>query len=102
MQNAKKRTAKTQKNNARSKYIRIILCFLILGGFLYTLVGQQIRLASIRRETTRCEKEISKMEKEYERLSKKAQYSSSDEFYEEKARNEGYVREDETVFVIGN
>ena len=102
MKKAKKSIAKTQKNKSGRTYIRIILCFLIIGGFLYTLLGQQIRLVNIRRETARYEKEISKMEKEYERLSKKAEYSSSDEFYEEKARGEGYVREDETIFVIGN
>ena len=42
------------------------------------------------------------MEKEYEVLKEKAKYNSTDEFYEDKARDEGYVREDETVFVVGN
>lgn len=102
MAKAIKRTAKTRKKRKNSDYIRIIICFLVIGGFLYTLASQQLRLMSIRRETAQCKKEIALQEKEYERLKKKADYSSSDEFYEEKARNEGYVREDETVFVIGN
>ena len=102
MENATKRSAKKRKRRTRSDYIRIIVCVLVIGGFLYTLASQQLRLISIRRETAQCEKEIALQEKEYERLKKKAEYSSSDEFYEEKARDEGYVRDDETVFVIGN
>lgn len=102
MENATKRTAKTRKKMSRSDYIRVIVCFLIIGGFLYTLASQQIRLINIRRETAQCEKEIAIQEKEYERLKKKAEYSSSDKFYEEKARDEGYVRKNETVFIIGN
>ena len=31
-----------------------------------------------------------------------SEYSSTDEYYEEKARDEGYVRDDETVFIVGN
>lgn len=102
MENATKRSAKKRKKRTRSDYIRLIVCFLVIGGFLYTLASQQLRLISIRRETAQCEKEIALQEKEYERLKKKAEYSSSDEFYEEKARDEGYVRDNETVFVIGN
>ena len=67
-----------------------------------TLISQQIRLVSIRRETAQCREEIADKEKEYERLSEKAKYNSSDDFYERKARDEGYAREDETVFVVGN
>jgi len=102
VENATKRSAKKRKKRTRSDYIRLIVCFLVIGGFLYTLASQQLRLISIRRETAQCEKEIALQEKEYERLKKKAEYSSSDEFYEEKARDEGYVRDNETVFVIGN
>ena len=102
MENTTKRSAKKRKKRTRSDYIRLIVCFLVIGGFLYTLASQQLRLISIRRETAQCEKEIALQEKEYERLKKKAEYSSSDEFYEEKARDEGYVRDSETVFVIGN
>lgn len=95
---------KTQKRRkfALGDYIRLIVCILIIGGFLYTLAAQQLRLISIRKETARCEEEIALQEKEYERLKEKAAYSSSDRFYEEKARDEGYVREDETLFVVGN
>lgn len=92
---------KTRKSK-QSYYVRIAVCVLIISGFLYTLVSQQLRLISIRRETARCEKEITAMEKEYDVLKEKAKYNSSDEFYEDKARDEGYVRDDETLFVVGN
>ena len=83
-------------------YLRLMVSILIIGGFLYTLTAQQFRLISIRKETARCEEEIALQEKEYEKLKEKAAYSSSDRFYEEKARDEGYVRAGETVFIIGN
>lgn len=91
-----------QRKLTRSDFIRLAAFILIIGGFLYTLTAQQLRLISIRRETAKCEEEIALQEKEYERLKEKANYSSSDRFYEEKARDEGYVREDETLFVVGN
>lgn len=91
-----------QRRITRGGYIRLAVCVLIIGGFLYTVVAQQLRLISIRQETAQCKEEIALQEKEYERLKEKARYSSSDRFYEEKARDEGYVREDETLFVVGN
>lgn len=102
MSKAAKQKVQKRRKFTRGDYIRLTVCILIIGGFLYTLTAQQLRLISIRRETARCEEQIALQEKEYERLKEKAEYSSSDRFYEEKARDEGYVREDETVFVVGN
>lgn len=90
------------KTKARKNFIHIIICFLIVGGFLYTLVNQQLRLISIRREMARCEQETAVKQEEYERLKKKEEYYSSDKYREEKVRDEGYVRDDEIVFVVGN
>ena len=73
-----------------------------MAGFLYTLISQQITLANIRRETAECTKQIAVKEEEFSRLKERAEYNSTDEYYEQKARDEGYVREDETVFIIGN
>ena len=70
--------------------------------FLYILIAQQVRLVSIRKETARCQEEIAIQEKEYQKLEEKAAYSSSERFYEEKARDEGYVKENETIFIVGN
>jgi len=99
---AVKLKVRKKRKYTRNNYISLILCILILGGFLYTLTAQQLRLMSIRREDARCKEEIALKEKELERLEEKAKFSSSDRFYEEKARDEGYVREDETLFVVGN
>ncbi len=98
---AKKKVHK-KREYTRGDYARVTISILIIGGFLYTLTAQQFRLVDIRKETARCREEIALQEKEYEKLKEKAAYSSSDRFYEEKARDEGYVREDETVFIIGN
>ncbi len=102
MRETSKSSVRKQKKKTHSYYLRLTVCFLIIAGFLYTLVSQQLRLISIRRETAQCEREISTMEKEYDVLKEKAEYNSTDKFYEDKARDEGYVREDETVFVVGN
>ena len=91
-----------KRKYTRSGYLRLLVSILIIGGFLYTLTAQQFRLVSIRKETARCNEEIALQKKEYEKLKEKAAYSSSDRFYEEKARDEGYVRENETVFIVGN
>ena len=98
---ATKKVHKKRKFN-RGDYVRFAVCILIIGGFLYTLTAQQFRLASIRKETARYQEETVLKQKEYDRLEEKAQYSSSDKFYEDKARDEGYVREDEIVFIVGN
>ncbi len=98
---AKKTVAKKFKRT-RANYIRLIVGVLVIGSFIGTLVSQQIRISSIRRETEQCKKQTAAKNEEYEKLSKKAEYSASDDFYEKKARDEGYVRSDETVFVIGN
>lgn len=97
-----KKSVHRKKKKTQSYYLKLAVCFLIIAGFLYTLVSQQLRLISIRQETAQCEREISSMEKEYDVLKEKAKYNSTDEFYEDKARDEGYVREDETLFVVGN
>ena len=102
MSSAAKKKVHKKRKFTRGDYLRLTVCILIIGGFLYTLAAQQLRLISIRRETSRCKDEIVLQEKEYERLKEKAAYSSSDRFYEEKARDEGYVLEDETVFIVGN
>lgn len=85
-----------------TRFISVIIAVLLICSFLYTLIGQQIRLIEIRREIAACEKEIDSKKEEQSLLKEKAEYSSSDKFYEDKARDEGYVREDETVFVIEN
>lgn len=85
-----------------TRLISVIVGVLLICSFLYTLIGQQIRLIEIRREIAACEKEIDSKKEEQSLLKEKAEYSSSDKFYEDKARDEGYVREDETVFVIEN
>ena len=102
MERVQVKSAKKRKKRTRSEYIFMVVGILIVGSFLCTLVSQQLRLSSIRRETEQCRQQIALTEKEYEKSSESAKNSTSDAFYEKKARDEGYVRADETVFVIGN
>ena len=96
------KSAKRKRKRSRGDYIRILIFAVLIGGFLYTLTMQQIKLVSIRRETADTKKEIAVQKDKSARLDEKKKHNSSDEYYEEKARDEGYVGKDETVFVVGN
>ena len=102
MQKAAKKTTVKEKKMHRNDLIRILVCCVLVCGFGYTMISQQIRISAIRSETEACEHEIAKQEQIYAELKEKAKDNSTDEFYEEKARDEGYVRSDETVFIVGN
>ena len=102
LENVSKKRNRKKRKRTRADYVRLIVFCVVVCGFLYTLVSQQLRLANIRRETKQCQEQIAQQNKEYEKSKKEAEYSSTDEFYEDKARAEGYVRPDETVFVIVN
>ncbi|MEE0866894.1 MAG: septum formation initiator family protein [Clostridia bacterium] len=102
MRKAVKHKQGKSKGLKNTRVISIVIGIVLVCSFLYTLIGQQIRLIEIRREIAACEKEIDSKKKEQSVLKEKAEYSSSDKFYEDKARDEGYVREDEMVFVIEN
>ncbi len=100
----KKRSARLKKNAASTKsyYIRLAVGLFVVGAFLFTMASSQLRIIDIRRETAQCREEIAQRREEYESLKEKAKYNSSEKFYEDKARDEGYIREDETLFVVGN
>lgn len=102
MHKAKRKSVPTKGKKTLGEYIRIALFVFVIGGFLYTIMSQQLYLNDIRKKNEQCKKEIAQKEKEYEVLKQKSEYNASDDFYEKKARDEGYVLEDETVFVVGN
>ena len=102
MLSVSKKTVNKKRKRTNADYIRLFVGVLVIGGFLFTLVSQQLRISSIRRETKQYEERTAVLEKEYDKLSKKEKYNSTDASVERKARDEGYVRSDETVFVVGN
>ena len=102
MEKATKKASVKKKKLKRNDYIRIAVCCAVVCGFVYTLISQQIRISAIRQETKECLSEIEKQEQKYSQLKEKAKDNSTDKFYEEKARDEGYIRADETQFVVGN
>ena len=102
MRKAEKKSVRKKRKFTQGDYIRIAVCSLIICGFVYTLISQQIRLSTIRKETAQYKEELALKEKDYQHYSEKAEHSTSDDFYEEKAREEGYVYENETVFVVVN
>lgn len=88
--------------STKSYYIRLAVGLFVVGAFLFTMASSQLRIIDIRRETAQCRRELAQRKEEYESLKEKAKYNSSEKFYEDKARDEGYIREDETLFVVGN
>ena len=86
----------------RNDFIFLLICIFVFGGFLYTVFGQEKSLSDIRKNIADNEKRISVLEEEYKDLEETEAKNSGDEFYEEKARDEGYIREDEVLFVVGN
>jgi hypothetical protein len=74
----------------------------VFGGFLYTFIVQEKTLSDIRKQQAYYDEEIVIKEGELVEAEEKAAHSSSDRFYEDKVRDEGYIRDDETQFVVGN
>lgn len=95
---------KTRKKRVwtRESIIYLVICILVFGGFLYTFIVQEKTLSDIRKQQAYYDEEIVIKEGELVEAEEKAAHSSSDRFYEDKARDEGYIREDETQFVVGN
>ena len=89
MEKATKKASSKKRRLQRSDYIRIIICSVVVCGFLYTMISQQVRISAIRKETEQCLSEIEQQEEKYSKLKEKAKENSTDEFYEEKARDEG-------------
>ena len=97
-----KHNTRKKRKLTRNNYITLAFCILVCGGFLCTLFSQGQTQARIRKELARVNEEIAVKKEQYELLEEKQERNSGDDFYEEKARDEGYVREDETLFVVGN
>jgi len=86
----------------KADFVSIIACVLVFGGFVYTIYGQEKDLSRIRENRSEVEQKTASLEEEYNMLKDKEAKNSGDEFYEAKAREEGYLREDEILFVVGN
>ena len=95
---------KTRKKRVwtRDSIIYLVICILVFGGFLYTFIVQEKTLLDIRKQQAYYNEEIVIKESELAEAEERAAHSSSDRFYEDKARDEGYIRDDETQFVVGN
>ena len=95
---------KTRKKRVwtRDSIIYLVICVLVFGGFLYTFIVQEKTLSDIRKQQAFYNEEIVIKEGELAEAEERAAHSSPDKFYEDKARDEGYIRDDETQFVVGN
>lgn len=102
MNKSLKRKTRKKRKLTRSRLIYLLVGVLVFGGFLVTVIGQEQDLSEIYKEQAYYEEANAAEKEKLEAAEKDEAYSSSDEFYENKARDEGYVREDETQFIVGN
>ena len=102
MHKVKKKAAPKKRRRTRGDYIRLAVFLFVVGGFLFTVMSQQLHLSDIRDRNNQYKKEIARKEKELALLEQKGKENSSADFYERKARDEGYVLENETVYIVGN
>ena len=95
---------KTRKKRVwtRDSIIYLVICVLVFGGFLYTFIVQEKTLSDIRKQQAFYNEEIVIKEGELAEAEERGAHSSSDKFDEDTARDEGYIRDDETQFVVGN
>lgn len=94
-----KKSAILRKPKQWGKLAAIVV---VAGYFLVTVISQQINLHQIRRETAEYDRAIAALESEYQQLEQKQKFYTTDEFYAEKARDAGYIREDEVLFVMNH
>ena len=102
MEKRLKRRTRNRYKLTRNGLIYLLVGLFVFGGFLVTVIGQQIDLSEIYKEQAFYEKENASKKEALEEAELDEAYSSSDEFYEDKARDEGYIREGEVQFVVGN
>ena len=97
----RKATGRNQKSR-RKINISLVVLIVVVVGFLYTVVSLQSRLSDIREQREEFERKTALKQEEYDNLKQRKENNSTVEALEEKARDEGYVGEDETVFVVVN
>lgn len=97
------RRKKTKKLKLRrSDILFFAVCIVVFVGFFCTVIAQERTLADIREEKAAGEKEIAALTQQLEVLSREEEYKKSEKFIEDMIRDEGYVREDEILFIEGN
>lgn len=90
---------------SREKMPRLIIitaACLTLVVFAVALCSTMIRIHNVRAEISEYDVAIAQKKSELEQLDQKVRYNESDEFREDAARDNGFVREDETVFIVTN
>jgi len=93
--------AKISKKQRRIKWTTILL-LLCLGYVIYTVVDQELQLASLRREAENLRAKEATLNVENERLKQEQQLLQTDAYIEKVAREElGLVRPGETPYLVG-
>lgn len=79
-----------------------LMSFAVLVAVMFVAaVGSNVYgIGEVRGEIRRCDDEIAQKKSELKQLKQKMEYYESEEFFEDQVRNNGYVDEDETVFVV--
>lgn len=86
----------------RNDFIFLVICILVFGGFLLTVFGQEKDLSRIRKENAEGKRQIAALEEEYEFYEEQEEKNSGDKHIEEELHEEGYLHDDEVLFIMGN
>ncbi len=93
------------RNVPRKNMPRLIIMSvagIILISFIVAVCSTLCGIHDVRREIRECEEAIALKQSELKQLQQKLAYYERREFLEDSARENGYVGEDETVFVVTN
>ncbi len=91
------------RNIPRGRGPRLVMAGIagvVLATFLFMVCSTLIGIVEVRRDISDCNEAIAMKESELSQLEQKKAYYESEEFYEDAVRGNGYVGEDETVFVV--
>ncbi|HHV72155.1 MAG TPA: hypothetical protein GXX38_06025 [Clostridia bacterium] len=86
------------KRKLKRKRILLIICFVLLGNYLYSYLSLHFKQLAIEKEINAVQLRIEQKKKEIEEIRKEIEWLNSDEYIEQAAREElGMVKPGETV-----
>ncbi len=74
----------------------------VICCFIFMVCNIWLHISRVRHNISDCNEAIAQKKSELSQLEQKKEYYESDEFFEDSVRADGYVSEDETVFVVAN
>ena len=95
----RKKNNKSKKNNKKISFFIAIVCFSLIGYFVYTMISLNVSTKQRKAQENELVQKIEAEKKKGEDLKEEIATIGTDKFIEKHARDVfGYVKEDEKVF----